>query len=208
MPHTQVSIPRREIRLTKTKTSSPRVVPLSDAAIRTLIGTPRHITSPYVFWHGDGRRFTTFTNIFALIARRAGVPFRCDDLRHGFASRFPQATGNIPAVQAILGHRPIQMTMGYAHIRVRSSCSQITLADQRRQLASDGHFQPAADRIQNHVPSGTACPLVGGDSGRVVVGTVRVDSMVAPFLGDVDDPSTDDRHRRGKIRTDAPLSRG
>jgi integrase/recombinase XerD len=41
----QVSIPRREIRLTKTKTSSPRVVPLSDAALGTLVGTPRHTSA-------------------------------------------------------------------------------------------------------------------------------------------------------------------
>ena len=53
----QVSIQRREVRLTKTKTSSPRVVPLSDAAVGTLTGTPKHITSPpYVFWHDDGVR--------------------------------------------------------------------------------------------------------------------------------------------------------
>lgn len=112
----QVSIQRREVRLTKTKTSSPRVVPLSDAAIGTLVGTPRHITSPYVFWHDDGVRYTCFANSFALVARRAGVPFRCHDLRHAFASRFLQATGNIPALQAILGHKTIAMTMRYAHM--------------------------------------------------------------------------------------------
>jgi len=112
----QVSIPRREIRLTKTKTSSPRIVPLSDFAMSTLVGTPRHITLPYVFWHDDGQRYTTFANIFAATAKRAKVPFRCHDLRHAFASRFLQATGNIPALQAILGHRSIQMTMRYGHL--------------------------------------------------------------------------------------------
>jgi integrase len=112
----QVSIQRREVRLTKTKTSSPRVVPLSDAAVGTLTGTPRHPTSAYVFWHGDGQRYSTFANRFADIASRAGVPFRCHDLRHGFASRFLQATGDIPALQAILGHKAIAMTMRYAHM--------------------------------------------------------------------------------------------
>jgi integrase/recombinase XerD len=60
----QVSIPRREVGLTKTKTSSPRVVPLSDAALGTLVGTPRHITAPYVFWHDDGQRYTNFAGAF------------------------------------------------------------------------------------------------------------------------------------------------
>ena len=112
----QVSIQRREVKLTKTKTSSPRVVPLSDVAIGTLVGTPRHVTSTYVFWHGDGQRYTNFANSFALVARRAEVPFRCHDLRHAFASSFLQATGNIPALQAILGHKTIAMTMRYAHM--------------------------------------------------------------------------------------------
>ena len=107
-----MSIQWREVRLTKTKTSSPRVVPLSDAAV----GTPRHTTSPYVFRHRDGIRHTCFANSFALVARRAGVPFRCHDMRHAFASQFLQATGDIPALQAILGYRSIQMTMRCAHM--------------------------------------------------------------------------------------------
>jgi integrase len=110
----QVSIQRCEGRLTKTKTSSPRVVPLSDAAVGTLIGTPRHITAPSVFWHHDGQRYTRFATSFALIARRAGVPFRCHDLRHHFASTFLQATGDIAELQAILGHKTVAMTMRYA----------------------------------------------------------------------------------------------
>ncbi len=112
----QVSIPRREVRLVKTKTSSPRVVPLSNAALSTLLDTPRHITSNFVFWHDDGARYITFANIYARTAKAAGVPFRCHDLRHRFASVFVQATGDIPALQAILGHRSVTMTMKYAHM--------------------------------------------------------------------------------------------
>ncbi len=112
----QVSIPRREVRLTKTKTSSPRVVPLSDAALGTILGTPRHPTSAFVFWHGDGARYTNFSGTFRKIAARAGVPFRCHDLRHHFASEFAQRTGDIAALQAILGHKTISMTMRYSHL--------------------------------------------------------------------------------------------
>jgi site-specific recombinase XerC len=50
------------------------------------------------------------------IARRPGVPFRCHDLRHHFASTFLEATGDIAALQAILGHKTISMTMRYAHM--------------------------------------------------------------------------------------------
>ncbi|HYZ22729.1 MAG TPA: tyrosine-type recombinase/integrase, partial [Rhodopila sp.] len=90
--------------------------PLTDRALSTLVGTPRHITAPHVFWHDDGQRYTIFANIFARIARRAEVPFRCHDLRHHFASMFLQATGDLGALQAILGHKTIAMTMRYAHM--------------------------------------------------------------------------------------------
>ena len=92
------------------------MVPLSHVALGTLLGTPRHPTSPYVFWHGDGRRHMRFANGFSAIARRAGVPFRCHDLRHRFASEFLQRTGGLAALQAILGHRTVAMTMRYAHV--------------------------------------------------------------------------------------------
>ena len=32
-------------------------------------GTPRHITAPYVFLHGDATQYRCFANSFALIAR-------------------------------------------------------------------------------------------------------------------------------------------
>jgi integrase/recombinase XerD len=76
-----------------------------------LVGTRRHITSPYVFWHHDGQRHTTFDNSFIGIARRACVPFRCHDLRHHFAPTFLQATGDFAALQSILRHKTISMTM-------------------------------------------------------------------------------------------------
>jgi hypothetical protein len=69
-----------------------------------------------VFWRDDGDRYTTFAGIFRKVARRAGVPFRRHDLRHRFASEFAQRTGDLPALQAILGHKSIQMTMRHSHL--------------------------------------------------------------------------------------------
>jgi integrase/recombinase XerD len=112
----QVSLQRREIRLIKTKTSSPRVVPLSQAAYDTLIGTPRHSTSPYVFWHSGGDRFRQFSGHFRRLAKRVGFKFRAHDLRHRYASVFLQATGDLAALQAVLGHKTIEMTMRYGHL--------------------------------------------------------------------------------------------
>ncbi|WP_446721500.1 site-specific integrase [Methylobacterium sp. DCY52] len=70
-----------------------------------------------MFWHGEeGQRYTHFASRFAVIAKRAKVPWRCHDLRHRFASVFLQETGDLAALQAILGHRHIAMTLKYAHL--------------------------------------------------------------------------------------------
>lgn len=71
----QVSIPRREIRLTKTKTSSPRVVPLSDDALGTILGTPRHITSNSYSGAAMGERHTNLFGAFRkIVSTHRGAP--------------------------------------------------------------------------------------------------------------------------------------
>jgi integrase/recombinase XerD len=116
LERSQVSIQRRAIRLTTTKTSSPRVVLLSDLAIDTLTGTPRHITSPYVFRYHDGQRYTCFAGVFRKIARRAcDPPVRRSSPPH-FASLFAQSTGDLAVLQATLGHNTIVMTIRYSHL--------------------------------------------------------------------------------------------
>ena len=116
MEWSQVSIERREVRLTKTKTSAPRVVPLSEKALGTFLGTPRHPTGTYLFWHNAGQRYSSFASQYRNLANRAGVSWRCHALRHKFASEFLQRTGDLPALQAIFGHRTVSMTTRYAHI--------------------------------------------------------------------------------------------
>ncbi|PZU90247.1 MAG: hypothetical protein DI527_14710 [Chelatococcus sp.] len=49
-------------------------------------------------------------------SRFSDLDSRAHDLRHRFASVFLQATGDIPALQAVLGHKSIEMTMRYSHI--------------------------------------------------------------------------------------------
>ncbi|WP_084327482.1 site-specific integrase [Salinarimonas rosea] len=116
MEWSQVYLDRQEVLLTRTKTSSPRVVPLSVAALSNLATAPRHPNSPYVFWHGNGERYLRFSGHFRRLAQRVGFRHRCHDLRHRFASVFLQETGDLPALQAILGHRSIEMTMRYSHL--------------------------------------------------------------------------------------------
>ena len=52
-------------------------------------------------------------------------------------------------------------------------CSEIPPADRHPKLASDRHFQPAADRIQNHLFSGTGLMSMARTSPRAQIGGRR-----------------------------------
>lgn len=116
LEHAQVTLPR-EILLTRTKTNAPRIIPLDDpllaGGVGTIVGTPRHIVSRFVFWHHDGLPFKQFATSFATVRDKAGVKFRFHDLRHRFAIDYLKRGGNIYNLQKILGHSSITTTEIY-----------------------------------------------------------------------------------------------
>lgn len=120
----QVDLQRAAIALSKTKTNRPRSVPLDDRALGTLTGTPAHLSTPFVFWHGKGDRYSNVASRFAQItrnaqtrARAAGQPiprrFRFHDLRHWYAVDYLRRGGSIYRLQQILGHSTIKTTEIY-----------------------------------------------------------------------------------------------
>lgn len=96
-----------------------REVPLSDDAVATL-QAHRHLRGPYVFCEVDGRRLN-HNRVKAVVPRtcaRAGLAKRLTthDLRHTFASHLVMRGVALKAVQELLGHATIDMTMRYAHL--------------------------------------------------------------------------------------------
>lgn len=116
LEHGQITLPR-EILLTRTKTNAPRIIPLDDPLLLggtgTIVGTPRHLRSKYVFWHHDGLPFRQFATSFAAVRDRATATFRFHDLRHRFAIDYLKRGGNIYFLQKILGHSSITTTEIY-----------------------------------------------------------------------------------------------
>lgn len=122
----QVDVAIGEIRLSgKTKSGNPRRIPLS-ARAGTILGTfPRHFRSPYVFRHGDGRRFAALNKGLSGAARRAGIArLSWHDLRRTCGCRLLQECGmSMAQVSLWLGHSSIAVTektyafLEYEHIR-------------------------------------------------------------------------------------------
>lgn len=115
---------RRAVTLTRTKSGRARVVPLNEEATVALPVALRHVSSPVVFWHGDGERYHNLASQFGAVMRRAitlarhekrapPARFRFHDLRHWYAVDFLRRGGNIYRLSKILGHTSVKTTEIY-----------------------------------------------------------------------------------------------
>ena len=78
---------------------------------------PRHIKSEYVFCDEEGRPYKDIKRSFHTALKKACIEdFRFHDLRHSFASRLVMKGAGLKAVQELLGHKNIKMTMRYSHL--------------------------------------------------------------------------------------------
>lgn len=114
------------IYLSKTKTDEARQVPIlqDDEEIDLMdiladIKQRNQLKSEYVFIDEKGNHINTHRLNYALkgTLRCAGIEdFKFHDLRHTFASHFVMNGGSLKALQEMLGHKNITMTMRYAHL--------------------------------------------------------------------------------------------
>ncbi len=109
-----------------------REVPLSEVAIAVL-KKHRHLRSHYVFCHADGSRLThsEVKGVVEKTVRRAGIPqhLTWHSLRHSFASHLVMRGVPLKAVQELLGHATIDMTMRYAHLSPHINKDAVKLLD-------------------------------------------------------------------------------
>ena len=105
--------------LTETKSGKGRQIPVNerlDEVLKELRRT-NQLKSPYVFCDAEGRRFKNVKRSLAGACRRAGIEdFTFHDLRHTFASHLIMNGVGLKAVQELLGHADMTMTMRYAHL--------------------------------------------------------------------------------------------
>jgi len=107
------------IYLKETKSAKARQIPINDRAAQAFreLRHKNQLKSPYVFCDSQGRRFHEVKHSFTSACRRAGLEdFRFHDLRHTFASHLVMKGIGLKAVQELLGHADLTMTMRYAHL--------------------------------------------------------------------------------------------
>lgn len=115
------------------KSGRGREVPLSDTALRTL-KAHRHLMGPLVFCAPDGSMMPRDKPRHPLhrACRRAGLRLiGWHALRHTFASHLVMRGAPIRAVQELLGHASIEMTMRYAHLSPEVARETVRLLDDR-----------------------------------------------------------------------------
>ena len=140
------SLERSQVRgsvvdLTKTKTDSPRSIPLDERGVGTLAGTVPALHSSVVFHHG-GERYrnvaSRFRGYVQRIAEKAKAEsfdfkaFRFHDLRHWYAVDYLRSSrGSIYDLQKLLGHRSIKTTELYL--------AYLTPDEQRNSVTESAH---------------------------------------------------------------------
>lgn len=137
----QVDLKRRVVRLTETKNTMSRTVPLTSEATRVLQQALDHPIRPLdtdlIFFGEPGadgkRRPYQFNPIWMRIKNSIGLgDFRFHDLRHEAVSRLVEAGLSDQEVAAISGHKSMQMLKRYTHLRAEDLVEKLDKLEKSR----------------------------------------------------------------------------
>jgi integrase len=131
------------------KSGKARVLDLADDVIAAL-KAHRHLLGELVFPNHDGGYLspTQIKKPYLAVMKAAGVPrIRFHDLRHTFASQLVIKGVPLKAVQELLGHADIKMTMRYAHLAPGKTREYVNL------LTTDATLAPAVEGATKSGPN-------------------------------------------------------
>ena len=143
-----VNLRMKTISIEKSKNNERRLIPINERLYRELNKLSLHRQSDFVYCGDDGRPYGSVQKGFRAACRRAEIrDFRFHDLRHTFASHLVMAGVNLRAVQELLGHKDIKMTMRYSHL----SRQHLQEAVGRLSLSLTGEMQKQMDSVGGQI---------------------------------------------------------
>jgi integrase len=120
-----------------------RHIPMVPELVKVLEQVPRAISSkgepsPWVFNNPDtATRWVDIKKQWARTLRISAIrEFRFHDLRHTFASRLAQRGASLKAIQDLLGHADLKMTMRYAHLAQNNLRDAVSVLSARPKVAT------------------------------------------------------------------------
>jgi integrase len=117
----RVDMTRGVLRLEVTKSGRRREVPMRQVVYNALAALPGAHEGRV--WRVGSIR-TAFEN--AVTEAKLDSPFHFHDLRHHFATGYVMRGGALPALQQILGHATLAMTMRYSHLSPKHLREEMT----------------------------------------------------------------------------------
>jgi integrase len=115
------------------KNGETRSVPMTAMLYNTLRPLQAGATIPVFLTH-NGTPYQHIAKVFEATCRRAGLTdVTFHDLRHTFASRLVMAGVDLPTVQALMGHKRIDMTLRYTHLAPGHKRTAITVLDRTQE---------------------------------------------------------------------------
>lgn len=99
------------------KNNERRVIAINELLQKELRRLRTAAGSEFAFPSERGRPYRHISKGFNRACKRAAITdFRFHDLRHTFASHLVMSGVNLRAVQELMGHKDIKMTMRYSHL--------------------------------------------------------------------------------------------
>lgn len=125
----RIDMENRLILVDNTKSKRNRHIPINDTCLEVL----KEYRKRAKVIHLDGRLFSGFgRRAWNCAIKDAGIQdFRFHDLRHSFASWLMQRGAQLAAIQCLLGHSKITMTLRYAHLEKTAARDSVRLLDGR-----------------------------------------------------------------------------
>ncbi len=127
----QIDLRHGFILLEITKNSKRREIPIDNTLAEMFNSMPKGLENVYVFTAPrTGEPYKSVQTSFEMASKKAEVrDFRFLDLRHAFASHLVMAGVDLTRVRELLGHKPLAMTIRYAHLAPGHKRREVNMLD-------------------------------------------------------------------------------